>query len=650
MLMGQITILLADNELDYLGICSEYLEMIGFKVIPAHNASEALQLLKDWYVHLAVLDLRLNDDDDINDRSGMMVASQSSPTISKIILTKFPSLVEARKAMKSKKEAPSIAVDFIDKLEGLDALVDGINEAISSHLSLNSSLKITWKTTTPYSLIEFIEPGLKKELLLDRVGEFEDLLRRLYFDYSEVRVERLVWQRDGRSALVTHAFKESGAPDSFILVCGRQDSVARELHIYKDQAPAPGETSTTSKLCAQTTHFDACIYTLAGADLEKVRPLAEIYRSGSEKAINASLTGLFQKTLEDWSQGKRTVDAGTHSGESFRQLSGLAKENVSAAAFSRRVQAIVSQAPVLGSELRAAGDAFIFQYGHSETVFPDPTGLMFKNWGSKQPLALIKTPGWLSGENILADEAGHVWLTDFSEAGDAPPAWSHVLLEAEIRFDWIDTASLQQIFALEQVLSGGEFFKLDTTDIESGLRPAVHAIQTIRKFGGNEPLQDLAAYHQGIFMQAARRIWQFDPEKRLMPGELARLVHALAAMAFIAARWGSPEPADPAPAEAGLRMDVENGAVFVNGKRVMLRGQGLELLAFFYRRAGQLCTRKQLVEGVFKEPFKEKDESQIDRLNIAIRRLREKIERDPQDPVYLVLDPAGGYCLNLNLS
>jgi DNA-binding response OmpR family regulator len=48
---------------------------------------------------------------------------------------------------------------------------------------------------------------------------------------------------------------------------------------------------------------------------------------------------------------------------------------------------------------------------------------------------------------------------------------------------------------------------------------------------------------------------------------------------------------------------------------------------------------------VLKLKYDETDPSQISRLNTAMRRLRERIEVDPQNPRYVITEPGVGYLL-----
>jgi two-component system KDP operon response regulator KdpE len=83
----------------------------------------------------------------------------------------------------------------------------------------------------------------------------------------------------------------------------------------------------------------------------------------------------------------------------------------------------------------------------------------------------------------------------------------------------------------------------------------------------------------------------------------------------------------------------------VDGVRVPLRGQSYKLLCHLLEHPNELSTRRKLIESVFEEVFDETDESQAACLNTAIRRLREKIEEDPDHPRFLFTEPYGGYRL-----
>ncbi|MCW2919461.1 MAG: response regulator receiver protein [Actinomycetia bacterium] len=99
-----------------------------------------------------------------------------------------------------------------------------------------------------------------------------------------------------------------------------------------------------------------------------------------------------------------------------------------------------------------------------------------------------------------------------------------------------------------------------------------------------------------------------------------------------------------APAGAGvltdddLRVDVGAHEVSLAGAPLALTAREFDLLAFFLRHPRQAFTREQLLEQVWGWSFG--DSSTV---TVHVRRLREKIERDPTTPLRIVTVWGVGY-------
>jgi len=143
--MSKPIILFADNDADFLKTRAEFLRQEGYHVIEAANSTEARQRLEAGGIDLAILDIRLEDDDDEQDVSGLWLAKETAekvPTIvtsgfmeqmvPKIILTGFPSYENVREALSPKVGGLPPAVDFVVKQEGPEALLAAIRRALSA--------------------------------------------------------------------------------------------------------------------------------------------------------------------------------------------------------------------------------------------------------------------------------------------------------------------------------------------------------------------------------------------------------------------------------------------------------------------------------------------------------------------------------------
>ncbi len=80
-----------------------------------------------------------------------------------------------------------------------------------------------------------------------------------------------------------------------------------------------------------------------------------------------------------------------------------------------------------------------------------------------------------------------------------------------------------------------------------------------------------------------------------------------------------------------LEIDIASMSVRVNGKTVPTTVREFRLLEYLARHRGRVFTRDQLLDAVWKEGSFVTPRS----IDVFVRRLREKIERDPRHPRYL---------------
>ena len=132
--MAKATILFVDNDLDFSKARVEDLEEEGYHVLSATNPSEARRLLEQDGIDLAILDIRLVDDDDDKDTSGLTIAKEVAPLVPKIILTNFPSVDAVREALRSQLQVLPPAVDFLEKRAGLEAMIASVRRSIAVHV------------------------------------------------------------------------------------------------------------------------------------------------------------------------------------------------------------------------------------------------------------------------------------------------------------------------------------------------------------------------------------------------------------------------------------------------------------------------------------------------------------------------------------
>jgi two-component system phosphate regulon response regulator PhoB len=100
------------------------------------------------------------------------------------------------------------------------------------------------------------------------------------------------------------------------------------------------------------------------------------------------------------------------------------------------------------------------------------------------------------------------------------------------------------------------------------------------------------------------------------------------------------QPDAPAPIAAG-ELTIDPGAVKVTRgeEAIDLSSTEFRLLEFLARHPGRVYSREQLLDAVWKETRFITPRS----VDVYVRRLREKIEPDPENPAYIVTVRGAGY-------
>lgn len=134
-------LLLADNDAEFRETWGTILTNAGYDIRLASNPEQARNLLRETGIDLAILDLRLVDDEDEKDISGLEVATDKTFLhIPKIVLTAFPTSYEnLRKALGPAVDELPHAIAFVDKAEGPRALLEVIRRALETWPRLRMS-------------------------------------------------------------------------------------------------------------------------------------------------------------------------------------------------------------------------------------------------------------------------------------------------------------------------------------------------------------------------------------------------------------------------------------------------------------------------------------------------------------------------------
>ncbi|MBP1045600.1 response regulator transcription factor [Enterococcus sp. BWM-S5] len=88
-----------------------------------------------------------------------------------------------------------------------------------------------------------------------------------------------------------------------------------------------------------------------------------------------------------------------------------------------------------------------------------------------------------------------------------------------------------------------------------------------------------------------------------------------------------------------IHVDEDNYEVFVRGEKIELTPKEFELLVYFMKRKDRVINRDTLLERIWQYDFS--GQSRI--VDVHVSHLRDKIERDPKRPAYLLTVRGFGY-------
>ena len=149
-------ILMADNFPDFLSERKEFLERAGYTVITACNPQSAETILARGGFDLAVLDIRLVDDDDPEDTSGLELARRFGQAAPIILLTGFPTWENVKEALEQDLDGLCPAVDFLAKSEGPEVMVRAVGFTLE-HPRLKANLLSEFQAESSLELHETLQ-------------------------------------------------------------------------------------------------------------------------------------------------------------------------------------------------------------------------------------------------------------------------------------------------------------------------------------------------------------------------------------------------------------------------------------------------------------------------------------------------------------
>jgi 6-phosphofructokinase 1 len=134
--MAPTNILVVENDRRVRDRLATLIELEDYVVYKAADPEEALQKLEEDLIHLAIVDIRLREEDDATDQSGLDLCAQMDPTVARLIITAYPEEWSAIRASLSPIEGRrQLADGFLYKGE-LDHLIPEIKRVLKEQFEI----------------------------------------------------------------------------------------------------------------------------------------------------------------------------------------------------------------------------------------------------------------------------------------------------------------------------------------------------------------------------------------------------------------------------------------------------------------------------------------------------------------------------------
>ena len=642
--MSTKTILFLDNDREFLDVWSRLLMHRGYNVITTPELEEAAAVLQTRRVHLAILDIRVLDDSNPQDTSGLQLALRPEfLSVPKIVLTAFPHFKYATAAMHRDQEGRQAVLTLLDKADGPQQFLATVADAFANHIPINWSLSIRFSQPSSFPhLARLIDPELPDEWMVERAAELEDLFRMLFYANEQITIGRILRQGQDQIEVEVYAYGGNDLKGQFVVACGQREAIAEEVAHYNKHTPGDADLGSTQLARdQQTMHFGAAAYRLlGGGELENMETLAVYYSSHDIDEIRRTIDHLYAHALARWHQSNRALKERITLRSLYLIWLNLDGKGIQAS-LSHKLETLCSHAQKL-LRTRCEPKSLTFYLPQGECHFPNPIqALVAKDLHIEKPVVFGVTHGRINLESVLVNKKRHAWMFGFRHAERGPLFRDFISLEDALAAFAARGTDLEEFYHLEQRFLSVDSLQasIATDDLTSYQRKRVETVMHVRSLAAQQAGDDIHTYFIGLLAASLAHIAQFDETVQYYSNrELIPYVRSLLRAAMLAKKLApntSQSARDDLPDQSrnSLWVDEETGRVWVEGREIDLTPQELQLLLYFYQRPGVLCTKKQiLAEGL-------QDSSELyhvrNKFDNAIGRLRQKIEPNPEHPKYL---------------
>lgn len=475
-MMGNFTknILVADNDPDSLAAVQFNMKMAGYRVYPADSPEMAKQILEEQIIHLAIIDMRLRNDKEI-EYSGFDVAACVPSYIPFIIYTAFEDRESIRRAL-----GRVGAKESLDKKKpGAAAeLVEAVDRLFRSDVKVNFDLSIEGKVTCEEIAGKI---GITShEGLQPSVEDVRQIFQSLFHQADGIFISPLfsssqlpnVQQSGSLVVLVQPRFK-SGWGERQVVKFSEVAEVRNEEINYKRIKPFLGGTRVAVLgESAISRKIGGLVYTLIdAAEWDSIQLFGDYYCKSSSEEISGSLERFFRQTFGTIFKAAKTESVNIT--KSYCNGFHLTPQKLT------RAMSIVRPTEFAEPHLH---------FKELKGKFLNPVlwflpGGEFRRFEEVSKVSLCH--GDLHGRNILVGSDEHYWLIDFARVDETHAVRDFIELETDIKFNLMKDTDLNTLLRYEYSLLMPKKFSDSLPDIKiesPSLRKSYQVIASLRHF------------------------------------------------------------------------------------------------------------------------------------------------------------------------
>jgi CheY-like chemotaxis protein len=408
--MSKGRILVVDDLPDWRTTLKGILSDEGYDVQVAESRREALRLLDNERFHLAILDIRLDEQNEDN-REGLELMSQIKtldPSMQVIILTGYADVGMVRSALQPQRTGEAPAYRFIEK-PNTNELVEAVESAFHSKVKINWDLVVQadgdFIRQIPARL-RFTNQAKPQNKQLQT--EIDELLRRLFFNCKEIYLYPL--EQGFSKAVVFRVepfFHDRGKGESMVAKIGEWPLIEREERNFVQtvQGVVGGHRLPQRLELIRTRALGGLVYSFAG--LGEATGFVEYYSKVSATSMAPVLKNLFLKTCFPWGRANKVFKPSFNFAEHY-----FSHLHLSPAELRRCLVTLLDQQSLL-SVRRGSGSELWF-LDDIELVNPVEFVISHPLIGDAY-LTLVH--GDLHGYNVILDHHQETWLIDFAKTG-----------------------------------------------------------------------------------------------------------------------------------------------------------------------------------------------------------------------------------------